>query len=285
MQEARARRRRGSAKGGLGPGPAAEPVQGGDRGVRVREGAAPGRAEPEGQGPLGGAGRGGRPGASRVSGREGGGPRPAAGPRALTSAGLGPCSTGPHRCCRRPHARPPPAPAPPWTRRVSQPAPALGPPARNTPPGSAARGAGPGRSNRPRTSRPARGEAGSRRLRARGFASFYGSLGARRAPAVKRAASGAGCGKGKGPAGGAEVSGVRWPARRPGRVPSRLSPQPTALSPRVSPAGRPAPARPPRGSGARARPGARTVRRGEPVRGERDRGWRFTPWRPELSSW
>lgn len=37
---------------------------------------------------------------------------------------------------------------------VSQPAPALGPPARNTPLGSAARGAGPGCSNRPRTFPP-----------------------------------------------------------------------------------------------------------------------------------
>lgn len=67
--------------------------------------------------------------------------QPAAG--ALTSAGPCPCSTGPRSCCRRPRSPPRPPPAPPWARSGSQPAPGLGPPARNTPPGSAARGAGP----------------------------------------------------------------------------------------------------------------------------------------------
>lgn len=61
--------------------------------------------------------------------------------------------------------------------------------------GSAARGAGPGCSNRPRTFPPGRRRGRKSAPPRRGFASFYGSLGARRALAVKRAASGARCGE------------------------------------------------------------------------------------------
>lgn len=89
-------------------------------------------------------------------------------------------------------------------------------------------------------SRRASGEAGSPRLRARGFASFYGSLGTRLALAVKRAASGArrlpgvSCLHGRHgvfagpqplPPGCPHLVGQRWvpssarPARRRGREP------------------------------------------------------------------